>query len=98
MSSRAPIQIDSELKEQFDKMKASGSASDYLQILMKYKAQEKNHLLLDDAVRDDVSSLKSKLGISSVNDVLRLLLMSFNKADQMPKEVFDYFLTLRKGY
>jgi hypothetical protein len=96
--SRSPMQIDTELKEQFDKMKTSGSASDFLEVLMKYKAKEKNHLFLEDSLRDDMNALRMKLGIRDSNDLLRLLLQHFGKAEQMTMETFNYFLTLKKGY
>jgi predicted CopG family antitoxin len=95
--SRSPMQIDTGIKEEFDKMKTGASASDFLQSLLKYKAKEKNHLLLDDSLRDDINALRMKLGISDSNDLLRLLLQHFGKAEKMTMETFDYFLTLKKG-
>jgi hypothetical protein len=96
--SRSPMQIDSAIKEEFDKMKTGGSASDFLQTLMNYKAKEKNHLLLEDSVRDDINALKSKLNIRDINELLKLLMLHFSKSEQMPTEIFNYYLTLKKGY
>jgi len=101
MAAEAMMRIEQEVKDKLDELKDqlhTKNPSGTIQKLIDYHDRKRNHIPVQDDVRDQLAALRSKLGLrghACENDLMKLLLAHYETSPNLSRQTFELYAGMR---